>query len=158
MPEGEPRGSLAPQARGPSSTCGGRWFSRSGGKLQAGREHAGRIAEFDERPALVEREEVPCPVTEFFGNEAGVVRECFGGVTVFPSAAILQRLRQVPVVKRRERRNAVGEQLVDQPVIVLEPLCVGAPVPCGKMRGQEIENRYARAPSVFIDCTSSLYR
>lgn len=60
-----------------------------GRQLQSGREHAGPIAEFDERPALVEREEVLCPVTELFGNVAGVVRECLGGVTVFPSAAIL---------------------------------------------------------------------
>lgn len=60
-----------------------------GRQLQSGREHAGPIAEFDERPALVEREEVLYPVTELFGNVAGVLRECLGGVTVFPSAAIL---------------------------------------------------------------------
>jgi hypothetical protein len=50
------------------------------------------MAEFDERPALVEREKVPCPIAKFFGHVASVVRECLVGVTVFPSAAILQRL------------------------------------------------------------------
>ena len=64
----------------------------AGRQLQSGREHARRMAEFDKRPALVEREKVPCPIAEFFGHVAGVVRECVGGVTVFPSAAILQRL------------------------------------------------------------------
>jgi hypothetical protein len=32
----------------------------------------------------------------------------------------------------------------------------GAPVPCGNIRGHEIENRYAAASSPFIDRTSEL--
>ena len=40
---------------------------------------------------------------------------------VGPAAAILERLRQVPVVERHERLDAGGEQLVDEPVVEVEP-------------------------------------
>ena len=46
----------------------------AGRQLQPGREQARRMAEFDERPALVEREKVPCPIAKFFGHVASVVR------------------------------------------------------------------------------------
>ena len=108
--------------------------------------------------ALVQREEVSRPVTELFGDVTGVVRECLGGVADFPPAAILERLRQVPVIKRRERRDAVGEKVIEEPVVESRPLGFSAPVPCGNIRGQEIENRYAVVPSAFIDDTSSRYR
>jgi hypothetical protein len=49
------------------------------------------MAQFDERRALIEREEVPRPIAELFGDVAGIVRECLGGVARFPAAAILQR-------------------------------------------------------------------
>src|SRR6266403_5910094 len=89
-------------------------------QLQSGREHAGRMAQFHERRALVEREEVPRPVAELFGDVAGIVRECLGGVAGFPPAAILQRLRQVPVIERRKGRDAAGEEVVEEPVVEVE--------------------------------------
>jgi hypothetical protein len=49
------------------------------------------MAQFHERRALIEREEVPRPVAELFGDVAGIVRECVGGVAGFPPAAILRR-------------------------------------------------------------------
>jgi len=94
----------------------------AGWQLQSRREHAGRMAQFHERGALVEREEVPDPVAELFGHVAGIVRECLGGVADFPTAAILQRLRQVPVIERRERRDAVGDEVVEEPIVEVEAL------------------------------------
>src|SRR5262245_41161618 len=94
----------------------------AGRQLQPGREHAGRMAEFHERRALVEREEVPGPVAELFGDVAGIVRERLGGVAPFPPAAILQRLRQVPVIERWERRDVVGDEVVEEPVVEVEAL------------------------------------
>ena len=58
----------------------------AGRQLQSGRKHAGRMALFHERRALVEREEVPGPVAELFGDVTGIVRECLGGVAPFPPA------------------------------------------------------------------------
>ena len=94
----------------------------AGRQLQPGREHAGRMAEFHERRALVEREEVPRPVAELFGDVTGIVRERLGGVAPFPPAAILQRLRQVPVIERWERRDVVGDEVIEEAVVEVETL------------------------------------
>src|SRR5262245_35499198 len=80
------------------------------------------MAQFHECRALVEREEVPRPVAELFGDISGIARECLGGVAPFPPAAILQRLRQVPVVERRERRDAIGDEVVEETVVEVEAL------------------------------------
>ena len=37
-----------------------------------------------------------------------------------PAETVLQRLRQIPVIQRRIRRNAVRQQLVQQPIIEVE--------------------------------------
>src|SRR5215470_1161253 len=80
------------------------------------------MAQFHECRALVEREEVPRPVAELFGDVPGIVRECLGGVAAFPPTAILQRLRQVPVIERRERRDTVGDEVVNEPIVEVEAL------------------------------------
>jgi len=58
--------------------------------------------------------------------EAGIdirhVRECLGGVAGLPPAAILQRLRQVPVIERRKRGDAVGDKVVEEPFVEVEAL------------------------------------
>src|SRR5215467_5958421 len=94
----------------------------AGWQLQPGREDAGCMAEFHERRELVEREEMPGPVAELFGDVTGIVRERLGGVAPFPPAAILQRLRQVPVIERWERRDVVGGKVVEEPVVEVEAL------------------------------------
>src|SRR5262245_23090027 len=93
-------------------------------QLQSGREYASRMAQFDERRAFIQREEVPRPVAELFGDVAGIVRECLGGVAGLPTAAILERLRQVPVIECRERGDAVGDKLVKEPVVEVEALWI----------------------------------
>src|SRR3982075_2640346 len=96
----------------------------AGRQLQSGREYPGRMAQFHERRTLVKREEVPRPVTELFGDVAGIVCECLGGVAGFPPAAILERLWQVPMMERWERRDAIGDEVVKEPVVEVEALRV----------------------------------
>src|SRR2546423_1718424 len=72
------------------------------------------IPQLDERRELVDREEVPDAIAERFGDVAGIVGERVRGVTALPTAAILQRLGQVPMVERGKWLDAIGEQLVDQ--------------------------------------------
>src|SRR5437763_158514 len=38
-----------------------------------------------------------------------------------PAASVLERLREVPVVQRRERSDARTQQRVDDPLVVVEP-------------------------------------
>src|SRR5262249_15265089 len=94
----------------------------AGRQLQSGREHAVAMAQFHEHRALIEREEVPRPVAELLGTVAAMGGECRGGAAPSPPAAILQRLRQVPVIERREWRDAVGDEVVEEPVVEIEAL------------------------------------
>jgi hypothetical protein len=72
-----------------------------------------------------------------------------------PAARVLERLRRVPVEERRERLDAVREQLVDEAVVEVEPACVDRPAPVGMTRGHAIEKRNASSPSSRISATSS---
>ena len=94
-------------------------------QLQPGRVDADAVAELDERAELVDREDVLHAIGQPLGDVAGVVGERLRRVARFPAAdAVLQRLRQVPVIERRERLDAVREQLVDEPVVEVEALRV----------------------------------
>ena len=60
------------------------------------------------------------------GHVARVVAERLRSLARFPSAdTILERLRQVPVVERGEGFDAVGEQLVDEAIVEVEPFGIG---------------------------------
>src|ERR1700730_18117423 len=64
------------------------------------------MAYIHEGEELVDREEALAPAAELPRHIAGIVRKRFGGVVRLPSALVLQRLRQVPVVESRERVDA----------------------------------------------------
>ena len=73
---------------------------------------------------------------------AGVLGEALGGVARRPAAGVLQRLRQVPVVERRDRLDAALEQPVDEPAVEVDARAGSArPRPSGCTRGQAIEKR-----------------
>ena len=93
--------------------------------LPAGRVLAGAVAEERRAPRLVERGPVAHPVAERAVHERRVLGEPGGGVPGRPAAGVLQRLRQVPVVERQPRLDAVGQQLVDQPPVEVQPGRVG---------------------------------
>ena len=74
-------------------------------------------------------------------DDLGVLREGVDGLAGRPAAAILERLRQVPVVQRDERLDAVREQLVDEAVVEVEAGLVHAAAAAGRIRGHAIEKR-----------------
>src|SRR5262245_7836988 len=82
------------------------------------------MSEIDECAKLVDREEMADAVAQLLGHVAGVVRERIDGVAVLPSTLVLQRLRQLPVIQRGERRDPGSDQLVDQAVVEVETLRV----------------------------------
>ncbi len=81
-------------------------------------------------------------VAEMFGEDAGVVAEVAGEVAVRPAAAVFERLWQVPVLHGAPGADAGFEQGVDEAAVWSMPFMLGAPVPVGWMRGQEIEKRW----------------
>ena len=70
---------------------------------------------------LVERHPGVDPITETLDHRRGVVGKGLGRRANRPSAGILERLREVPVVQRRQRRDSDGEKRVDEPVVEVEP-------------------------------------
>src|SRR5829696_8629660 len=83
------------------------------------------MAEMDEPGAFVDGEEVLHAVAQARRDIGGVIRKCLRRVARGPAAeAILQRLRQVPVIQRRKRRDAVRQQLVDKAVVEIEAFWV----------------------------------
>ncbi len=97
--------------------------SRQGDRLVP---HARRVAPLEVaneggHPWLVEGDPTSNSVTEAPDDGRRVIGEAVGGRPVGPTTFILQRLRQVPVVERRDGCDAASEEPVDQPVVEIEP-------------------------------------
>jgi hypothetical protein len=90
--------------------------------LDAGRKVALLVAQHGDDPGLVVRSDPVEPVTQAGLHMAGVVDEAVHGVAVVPAAAVLQALRQVPVVQRRPGLDAALFQAIDQPLVEIQAL------------------------------------
>ena len=107
-----------------------RWWlvaRQSRSEVRPGRVLAGEIAVVGDDERFVQRHPVGDPVAEPRRDHVGVVGECFGGCSDGPPALVLERLREVPVVQRREGPNAGREQRVDQAVVEVETTRVDLP-------------------------------
>src|SRR4051812_23079947 len=79
------------------------------------------MAEMDKPRAFIDREEGFYAVAQAFSDITGVIGEGLRGFAGFPSAkTVLQRLRQIPVIKRHERLYSVRHQFVEQAVIEIQ--------------------------------------
>src|SRR6266853_1726764 len=76
-------------------------------------------------PRLIVRDPVPDAVTESSGGRVNIVGEGGGRIARCPAAAVLQALRQIPVIKRGPGLQTPLEHPVDQPGIEVEALGVG---------------------------------
>ena len=79
------------------------------------------MTEYRDDPRLVVGRNRRDAIAKAMAYDVGVVGEAQRGVASRPSAAVLQRLRQVPVVQREVRRDAAREQPVDEPIVKVEP-------------------------------------
>src|SRR5580658_4456518 len=82
------------------------------------------IPKLHKRSNLIHRHEAMHTIRKFAGDIARVLGKGPCRITVFPSALILQCLRQVPVVQRAEWLDSTGKQLVDDAIIEIEALCI----------------------------------
>src|SRR4051794_9592933 len=90
----------------------------------AGRVEPPRISDPGVDPGLVVRDPVLHPVAETADDGFGVLDERLRRRTLAPAAEVLQGLGRVPVKQRCERLDAIRKQLVDQPVVEVEPCLV----------------------------------
>ena len=82
--------------------------------------HAVGVAEDAVHPRLVDRDPAFDAVAVRVEARARIVDERIDGRPVAPAAFVLQRLRQIPVVKRHHGLDAALEQGVDESVVVRE--------------------------------------
>ena len=90
------------------------------------------VAEPRDDPWLVLRDPVAHAIPEPGRDDFDVLRERLHRVAGRPPAAVLERLRKVPVVEGHVRVDARGEEVVDEAVVVVEAGRVHAPGPVGK--------------------------
>ena len=88
--------------------------------LVTGCERAVQVAAVGHDPRLVQGRPELHPVVEAADHHARVVGEPIGDVRIEPAAAVVERRRQVPVVERCHRLDAVGEQRVDEAFVKVE--------------------------------------
>ena len=95
---------------------------------QAGSLLGAAVAQVRGAPRLVERRVRVHAVTQALGHDAGVIGDPVRRLALEPAAltAVFRRhvLRQVPVVERHDRRDAVFEQAVDDPAVEIEAFLV----------------------------------
>ena len=85
---------------------------------------AAAVAEQREHRRLVEGRKPFDPVAVPLACDSGIVREPCGAVARRPAAEIVERLRQVPMIKTEPRLDARREQCIDQAVIECEAFFV----------------------------------
>src|SRR6476620_6586647 len=81
---------------------------------------------------LVERHPVLDAIAQVRGEERGVVAEPARDLRVGEAAAVLPRLRQVPVEQVDQRLDARVEQLVDEALVEVEAKLVDGAGPRGQ--------------------------
>ena len=86
----------------------------------AGRVRSDQMTEHGDDAGLVQEDEMAGAIADALDHRRRVVGESPGGVASGPAAAILERLRQVPVVETRPRLDAGFEQRIDQPIVEVE--------------------------------------
>ena len=102
---------------------------RGAGLGAPGGVDAAGVAEHRRAPRLVDRGPPAYPVAEGVGDDRGVVGEALRGGADLPAAAVLERLGEIPVVQRGDGLDAVGQQLVDERPVEVEPAAAGGARP-----------------------------
>ena len=79
------------------------------------------VSELEHDLRLVERDKMRNTAGKMRRHHAREPRKAFRRPVILPAAGFLQRLRQLPVIERHPRRDAVCKAAVYHAVIVLEP-------------------------------------
>ena len=86
----------------------------------AGRERAMEIAAVRDHPGLIEARPLPNAAVQLAEQDLAIIGEPVGNVGIEPSAAIVERGREVPVIERQHRLDALLEQRVHQALVEIE--------------------------------------
>src|SRR3984957_16041675 len=86
------------------------------------------ITEDREDPRLVECHPMLHAIAERVGHDAGVVAKIFCEIAIRPSAGVLERLRQIPMIESHPRLDVALEHLVDDATVEVETLLINRPL------------------------------
>ena len=122
---------------------------------------AGGVAQERAAPRLVEGRPPLHAVAEARGDHGRIVGEPLDGAPRRPPAVVLERLRQVPVVERRQRHQPAPQQAVDHPLVVVEALRVARPAAARldarpgdreaiRFHAQLLQQRHVVAPAMIV--------
>ena len=138
-PPGRGRAGCRARRRGP---CGGRWSPGAWAPKRWPHER--------DHPGLVVRHPVLDPVAQPPGDHLRVPHEGVHRGPARPAAAVLERLRQVPVVQRGKRPDAPLQHGVHQALVEIESLRFTAPGAAGDHArpgdGEPVVAQAERAP------------
>ena len=87
------------------------------------------------------RDPVGDEVAEVVEEDRRILGEPVDDVARRPAALVLERLGQIPVVERRERRDPSLEHALDERAVEVEAARIRRPATVGWIRGHEIEKR-----------------
>ena len=90
------------------------------------------MAEHAHAPGFVVGDPVRNAITETPADSMSELDERIDSRAVGPAALVFERLRKVPVVKRRPRRDARRQEAIDETVVEIEPCDVHGAAPCRK--------------------------
>ncbi len=93
--------------------------------LQTRRMDTISVTEVHKRADLIRGHNVLHAILQLARNETGIVGKELRRVAIFPTAAVLQGLRQIPVVQRREGLHAMRQQRVHEPAIEVDTRLIG---------------------------------
>ena len=122
---------------------------REGGleTLLARRVDTHEVSEHRHAPGLVVGDPELRPIPEAAGDGARVVHEEFARVARGPTACVLQRSRQVPVVERDHWLDPRAEEIVHELLIKPEALFVGS----SASRGEHARPRHGEPVGVYAE-------
>ncbi len=90
----------------------------------AGGMRAGDVALLHRLQGLVDRDPHRRLIANPLGQHVSKLTEVLRGVAIGPAAALLERLRQIPVVDRDNRPDPVQVELFDEPAVIVEPALI----------------------------------
>src|SRR5487761_1949629 len=101
-----------------------RRFQKVGQTGAARRKCTGGIAHKSDSPRHIEWRPNRDSIAKVLRENTGIVRKVARQVPVWPASPVFKRLGEIPVIHRAPRADAGGEERIDQPAIVIQPLHV----------------------------------
>src|SRR5262245_49313659 len=92
--------------------------------LLARRMDAEDVTRGRRRQRLVQGDPILDAIAERPPHQRGILTEGFRRGALAPAAAIIERLRQIPMVERDERSDVLRQQRVDQLAVEVEPALI----------------------------------